>query len=507
MRLKTALLAACVAALIVPAASQAATLGMEGDTLVYRGEGAEGLSLLVTDYQDWESNDTYLRFSDYGADRVLITTALCEDHEFGGIICDRNPNRPIRIEGSEARDDIGIFSASSVPDSTPVTINGHGGNDSIDDAYDSSTGRTFTGGAGDDEINGFGGGDAIDGGDGNDKLDGGEGNDTVRGGAGDDQVDGDGYKTPGSDVIDGGPGYDYVDEWSIPEQLDRQPAVNVTLDGVANDGRPGEGDNVVGVEDFKMYVVGSFTGTDAREKIHIANPGNSGPSTLIGRGGDDELVAHDFNDTVDGGNGADHVEGGLGNDTVTGGPGQDTIYGDATASRCTYYSCKIPFGNDTINARDGEVDNVDCGIGQDTAVVDTIDVVVNCENVDGKVPTGPGGPGGPGGSKLNIALGSAKLRSLGSKGLTVKVPCAAACTVRGTMTADRATARKLGTSKVATGRGKLAKAGTAKVTLKASKKVARKLRRLKKAAVTVKVTVTPKGGAAQTISRKLTLKR
>ena len=108
---------------------------------------------------------------------------------------------------------------------------------------------------------------------------------------------------------------------------------------------------------------------------------------------------------------------------------------------------------------------------------------------------------------MKVTLGSAKLRSLASKGLTVKVPCAGACTVRGTMTADKATARKLGTSKVASGRGKMARAGTAKVTLKASKKVARKLRGLKKAAVTVKVTVTPKGGAAQTVSRKLTLKR
>jgi putative sterol carrier protein len=30
--------------------------------------------------------------------------------------------------------------------------------------------------------------------------------------------------------------------------------------------------------------------------------------------------------------------------------------GDATASHCTYYSCKIPFGNDVVNARDGEAD-------------------------------------------------------------------------------------------------------------------------------------------------------
>ena len=147
------------------------------------------------------------------------------------------------------------------------------------------------------------------------------------------------------------------------------------------------------VEDFQMYVVGSFTGSDGPEKFVIYNPGNTGPSNLIGRGGDDELVGHDFNDNVDGGAGNDHVEGGLGNDTVTGGPGQDTIYGDATAARCTYYSCKIPYGNDVINARDGEADNIDCGIGQDKAIVDAIDVVTNCETVEGGGSNGGPAPG------------------------------------------------------------------------------------------------------------------
>ena len=52
MRIKTTLLAACAAALIAPAASQAATLGMDGDTLVYRGEGAEGISVLLSSYDD-----------------------------------------------------------------------------------------------------------------------------------------------------------------------------------------------------------------------------------------------------------------------------------------------------------------------------------------------------------------------------------------------------------------------------------------------------------------------
>jgi Ca2+-binding RTX toxin-like protein len=505
MRIKTTLLAACAAALIAPAASQAATLGMEDDTLVYRGEGAEGISLLLSSYDDWDTGKTFLRFGESGADRVQINTDICQNHQYGGIICERDLNRPIRIEGSTAKDDISIYSSEAVPDSIPVSINGNDGDDRIKDAYDSSGGRALTGGGGNDEIDGYAGNDTLDGGDGNDKLDGGEGNDKVLGGNGDDAVDGDGYKDPGSDVIDGGAGYDYFEGWTKPEDLQRQPTVSLTLDGVANDGRPGENDNVTGVEDFQMYVVGSFTGTDGPEKFVIYNPGNTGPSNLIGRGGDDELVGHDFNDTVDGGAGNDHVEGGLGNDTVTGGPGQDTIYGDATASRCTYYSCKIPYGNDVINARDGEADNVDCGIGQDKAIVDAVDVVTNCETVEGAGSNRGPAPGGPAGG-LKFTIGPAKLAALASKGMKLKVACAAACTVSGTMTADKATARKLGTKKVATGKGKASGAGTATVTLKPSRSVARKLKKLNAAKVTVKITASS-GGAKQTASRTLTLKR
>ena len=82
---------------------------------------------------------------------------------------------------------------------------------------------------------------------------------------------------------------------------------------------------------------------------------------------------------------------GFGNDVVTGGPGQDTIFADATSASCGWYSytCKIPFGNDIVNAKDGEADTIDCGVGNDTATVDAIDTVANCENVN---TTGSGTP-------------------------------------------------------------------------------------------------------------------
>ena len=311
------------------------------------------------------------------------------------MLCPLNPSQPLRIEGSAGNDRLSIFN-NDVPTPSRSRSTATRGNDEIEDVFISNAGRVLTGGPGNDTVLGYGGNDSIDGGDGNDTVDGGVGDDQVRGGAGDDEMWGDHYKEPGADLLDGGPGTDYTEEWGIPSDLTNQPRAAVSLDGVANDGRPGEGDNVVGIERIRPSVVGDYVGADGADDIKIINPGNEGPSSLTGLGGDDILVAYDFDDVVDGGAGNDTVEGGRGNDTVTGGPGRDTIYGDATSSHCSWYSCKIPFGNDIIQARDGEADNIDCGIGTDTAVVDTVDVVANCETVDGagQAParSGPAGP-------------------------------------------------------------------------------------------------------------------
>jgi hypothetical protein len=59
------------------------------------------------------------------------------------------------------------------------------------------------------------------------------------------------------------------------------------------------------------------------------------------------------------------IDGGSGGDVLTGGPLADTIRGGD--------------GDDRIFARDGVVDTIDCGVGDDRAVVDANDVVTNCE--------------------------------------------------------------------------------------------------------------------------------
>jgi hypothetical protein len=508
--LTAAMLAA--AALLAPATmAQAATISQENGAIVYRGEGAEGLSLLVSTYTPWDSDTTYLSLADSGADRQAIVSGPCfmSDGYDPAPLCPLDPAQPLLVHGSAAADDIGIFS-DDVPAAKRIEIHGGAGDDELSDAYDSVAHRLFTGGPGDDEIEGYAGNDAIDGGDGSDIVDGGEDDDQVYGGAGDDELWGDHYKSPGADLLDGGPGVDTTQEWSIPENLDRQPAVTVTLDGQANDGRPGEGDNVIGIERLSMYVVGSFTGSDAAEQIKIVNPGNDGSSTLLGRGGDDVLVGNDFDDVVDGGAGTDTVEGGHGNDTVTGGPGRDTIYGDATSAHCGWYSCKIPFGNDVIQARDGEQDTIDCGIGTDRAIVDATDVLANCETVESAAPGGPGpaGPGASSGVAFTIA-GKRSVRALAGRGLTLAVRCATACRVTGALHVNRRTARKLKlgrSTKIGGGSGRTTKAGTAKVRIKVAAKAKRRFKRLRKATVTLRVTVKTAGGA-KTASRTLKLKR
>ena len=62
------------------------------------------------------------------------------------------------------------------------------------------------------------------------------------------------------------------------------------------------------------------------------------------------------------------------------GPGTSHVYGGP--------------GSDTIYAANGEKDYIDCGPGQDRAVIDPFDVVHNCEVVQ----VGSSSSGGSGGS-------------------------------------------------------------------------------------------------------------
>jgi hypothetical protein len=112
---------------------------------------------------------------------------------------------------------------------TYLRISAGGGNDTA--ANSTSLPSTILGGPGIDTVAG---------GSGEDYLDGGEGVDLVKGNNGDDAlVGGSGLPADGGDEIRGGAGTDIADYHEH-----RTGPLSVTFDGVANDGGPGEGDNV-----------------------------------------------------------------------------------------------------------------------------------------------------------------------------------------------------------------------------------------------------------------------
>ncbi|MBE2319553.1 hypothetical protein DVA67_026535 [Solirubrobacter sp. CPCC 204708] len=465
------LLAATVVALLAPAAAQAATISYEGDTLVYRADpgvrdspmlGAENGQLTIFEEGlTLPANCTY----DYTARCPMPGRVRLElgDGDDWNSFSDYPANLPVEVLGGEGKDQLQTYGGG-----TSVTLDGGGGNDILKgwEAND-----TLRGGAGDDEINGAAGGDHIEAGDGNDTL------------------SPDTYKDPAADYVDGGAGLDLVDDWQIPDK-DYNPPIAVSMDGAANDGRPGEGDNVVNVEKIESRVSGTLAGSPGDDELRVWANIDEGNSTLLGHGGNDKLVAGDYLDTLDGGPGNDFLNAGFGNDTVTGGPGQDTIQADATTATCGWYSytCKIPFGNDVVNARDGEVDNVDCGVGQDTAIVDAVDVVANCETVQGSGPAGPGQPGGPGAEKPVPAF-SHKLKG---RKLSVTVPCAGPCKVKATLTVKKKTIGKASKT--------LLKAGDAKLTVKVAKQ-----RKTVKA--TLRITVEAADGTTSSATKTVRVKR
>jgi Ca2+-binding RTX toxin-like protein len=375
--------------------------------------------------------------------------------------------------------------------------------------YDLGAGNDFAegdgsevvnGGAGNDEIDGRDGDDQLDGGDGNDKVNGGPGADTVRGGNGDDQLTSDPMENRSPDVIDGGPGRDSISDWMRGDPATEQ-LVTVTLDGAADDGFPGEGDNVTNMEVVESYGALRFVGTDGDDIASASEVGNR--AELTGKGGNDKLKGTDDDDALDGGTGNDDLTGGYGNDTIAGGPGQDKIVGDRDG-RCNELHCDLSPGSaaDTIDAVDGEVDTVSCGPGTDTVRADAQDVVApDCETVTraGAATTPPPGggkviPTNNGGKKsakpIAIAGGTPSLKAFLKSGLTV--------TVSGRKAGTKVSvAAKRGGATVAKGSAKASKAGTAKVKVKVTKAGKRKLRGAKKVTLTLvagadRVTVTLK---------------
>lgn len=380
-----AVLLGCLLALVAAGSASAGTLTLEGGTWVYRAAPGERNVFHVRPNDQPEGG---LYFHDESI-AIAVAPGVCHPPKDWDDETDaRCPAGNVRVELNDGDD--WLYVSDDLPGTLQVSGDGGPGNDRLNGPL-RGVGVTFTGGDGSDELSGGDLNDVLDGGPGNDRVDGDGGNDTVRGGDGDDTLTGDSL-TVGADLIDGGPGYDRIgSDWI---QNGASGLVSITLDGAANDGHPGEGDNVVGVEDFLLNQPATFVAGADAVRLVVTNHG-AASSNVTGGPGDDSLRTYDYNDTIDGAGGNDTIEGGYGDDTITGGPGRDTINAEAGTGSCNFLVCRVGGGNDTILVRDGEQDSVTCGVGTDRVVADAIDTIAaDCENVERPVVAPPPPPRG-----------------------------------------------------------------------------------------------------------------
>jgi Ca2+-binding RTX toxin-like protein len=121
-------------------------------------------------------------------------------------------------------------------------------------------------------------------------------------------------------------------------------------------------------------------GTKRGDRIY----GRGGDDLIKGRKGRDRLFGNAGNDTLLGGKGKDKLRSGPGEDRVSGGPGPDRINGGDGSNQINMLDGveQGSPGNDVIDARNGKLDEIDCGAGDDTVYVDRAeDGVFNCERV------------------------------------------------------------------------------------------------------------------------------
>lgn len=496
---RRAVLLAVLGAIGAGGVAHAATLSYDGDnTLIYTD--APGASSSAYPSYNADGSVTF-----YSAGVTIDPTAAGDCAETGqgtgnGHITCALYYAGLRLDMGDGNDSVSVFTSSDAwPAEVPFTINGGAGNDNLNAGETQGaaklSGATINGGDGDDTINGSPAVDTIDGGTGNDVITGYGAADVIHAGDGDDTLTGDSfYDAPAPDLLDGGPGTDTIAKgWSSnADSVTDYAAETVTLDGVANDGRAGENDNVISVENIGV-ARGSITGDDSPNIL--THEQYTGPATLDGRGGDDRLLGSDDNgDTLLGGAGNDVLLGEGGDDTIVGGPGQDTIDADGS-SGCIlgpyYGQCTYRTGNDTIDVDDGEKDTVNCGPGVDTVKADQLDSLTGCENVTRSgTPPAPGpGPGPapgptkpvtPSAVKLSFVLKQVSVR----RGRALKVAFTTSRPGLVTLTVRKGAATKATLSK------KLLTSGLQRLTLSPAT-----TRKLKKGRYTLRLSFRPTGSA------------
>ena len=289
-----------------------------------------------------------------------------------------------------------------------INFNGDADADIVGSGF--STNFVFEGGTGADVFDArggtgtgaaYGGRVTLRGGDGNDQLFGGADFDAIEGDGGNDTIDG----GPDFDRLDGGPGNDAIEGGADRDEVDYSASTApVTIDLAATGPQDGGSlgmDTITGVENLLGSPEGDVLRGDAAGNDLL---GERGDDLIEGRGGDDFLDGQGGLDTAsfessatpatadlrlstgqDTGSGMDtFVSGNLeallgsaGADTLRGTNGINRIDGGPGADNITAFG-----GDDTVFARDGVGDTVDCGEGTDSGTFDrrsTDSAVTSCE--------------------------------------------------------------------------------------------------------------------------------
>lgn len=261
-----------------------------------------------------------------------------------------------------------------------------------------------------------GSGGAIDvslyGGDGADEIVAGPSAELIFPGAGSDSVlGGVGFEIANSEpTADGADHYDLGPDGGRVNYEHRTAPVELSLDGVANDGEAGEGDNLASVTEI---ISGSGDDNLVGGPGHELLAGRSGNDRFFAGPGDDQIegglgsdmisagrgqdISHDYSlgkgDRFAGGPGADFAETGPSDDVLSGGRGRDRIHSGAGGDRVIGGAqgdrlfagsgadgVQAGGGNDKIGpGRDDDRDRLVCGRGRDATGFGNNDLQAQCE--------------------------------------------------------------------------------------------------------------------------------
>jgi hypothetical protein len=173
-------------------------------------------------------------------------------------------------------------------------------------------------------------------------------NDTARG------VDVFGLTGRAAELVAGARSFDHFN----PQTQER------TLGPDAADGGGGSGGGSGG-GGAGAFCANTVVGTKKADKLR----GTDGPDRISGKNGSDRIAGRGGGDCIRGGGGGDRLLGGPGDDEIRPGRGADRV--------------RAGIGNDLINAARGGRDRIDCGRGDDVAVINPRKdrAARNCEQV------------------------------------------------------------------------------------------------------------------------------